>query len=102
MNIKQPFFSESEPDIIKDNSEIIKSIIVSDDLDAQRLLETVEQREQIILEFLKKEPELDRTILQDLIKTNQELTDLVNSLKTDQQKVLVNFLRTRKAVKKYQ
>ena len=102
MNIAIPFFSESEPEGIQENSESIKSILMSEELDIQQLFETVEQREKIILEFLDRDPNADKGLLQDLLKTNQELTELVNTLRTDQQKVLVNFLRNRKAIKKYQ
>lgn len=102
MNMEIPLFSDSEPECIRANSESIKSILMSEELDIQQLFETVEQREKIILEFLDRDPNADKGLLQDLLKTNQELTELVNTLRTDQQKVLVNFLRNRKAIKKYQ
>lgn len=102
MNIEIPFFSDNEPGVIQDNSEILKSILNSEELDAQLLQETVEHREKIILDFLDNFADADKALLQDLNRTNRELTKLVNSFKNEQQKMLVNFLRTRKAVKKYQ
>ena len=102
MKIDIPFFSEQEPASIRENSETIKSLLKSDELDAQQLLETVESREKLIMDFLQGTPDADKALIEDLIKTNHELTQVVNSFRTDQQKVLVNFLRTRKAIKKYQ
>lgn len=102
MNIDIVYFSESEPVAIKENSELIKTILASEDFDAQQLLETVEKRESIILDFLKNDQDIDKSLLQDLVRTNKDLTEVVNLLKSDQQKVLVKFLRNRKAVKKYQ
>lgn len=102
MSIDIPYFSESEPDTIKKNSDEIKRILSSEDLNAELLQEQIELREKIILKFLDDEPQTEKALIQDLLRTNQELTHLVGTLKSEQQKVLVSFLRTRKAVKKYQ
>lgn len=102
MSIDKLFFSEAEPGIIKENSESIKRILGAEELDSELLLERVEDREKLILQFLDEQPDSDKLLIQDLIRTNKELTELVSVLKSEQQKVLVSFLRTRKAVKKYQ
>lgn len=96
-----PFFSEHEPDAIKQNSLELISILEAAELDAEKLQQTVESRESLINDYLKAVEKADKSLLEDLFKTNQELTKLVESLKDNQQGVLVGFLRNRKAVKKY-
>lgn len=96
-----PFFSEHEPDSIKQNSTEIISLLDEGELDAEKLQQAVESRESLINDYLKKEQKPEKSLLQDLLRTNQELTNLVESLKDSQQDVLVGFLRNRKAVKKY-
>lgn len=101
MNKDLPYFSDKEPEALRQNSDTIKSVLLAEDLDAEKLQEVVEAREQLIVSFLSENAVTDKALLQELLRTNNELTTLVNNLKDDQQDVLVGFLRNRKAVKKY-
>ncbi|BDX07797.1 hypothetical protein [Planctobacterium marinum] len=96
-----PFFSDNEPEQIRENSLEIQGILAAEELDAERLQIAVESRERLILKFLESEKTPEKSLLRDLNKTNQELTQLVNKMRSEQQGVLVGFLRNRKAVKKY-
>lgn len=96
-----PYFSDKEPEAIRQNSDDIKSVLMAEELDAEKLQEVVEARERLIVCFLKENTVTDKSLLQELLRTNNELTTLINNLKDDQQDVLVGFLRNRKAVKKY-
>ena len=98
---KIPFFSDKEPANIQENSAAIQTILSSEELDAEKLQQAVEDREKLIGVFLQSEQAPDKSLLQDLLKTNEELKALVDSMKEEQQGVLVGFLRNRKAVKKY-
>ncbi|MCC2606265.1 hypothetical protein [Planctobacterium marinum] len=101
MKTNIPKFSDREPDSLRQNSDAIKSVLMAEELDAEKLQEVVEAREKLIVSFLQDNAAVDKTLLQELLRTNNELTTLVNGLKNEQQDVLVGFLRNRKAVKKY-
>lgn len=98
---KIPFFSDKEPEQIQENSSAIQEILSAEEFDAEKLQQAVEDREKLIALFLQSEQAPDKSLLQDMFKSNEELTALVNGMKEEQQGVLVGFLRNRKAVKKY-
>lgn len=102
MSTKLPYFYEAEPEVLTENSKIIQSILTAEELDSDLLLSTIEDRENIIIRLLGDDKALSKSMLQGLLRTNNELTEIVKSLRGDQQGLLVDFLRTRKAVKKYQ
>lgn len=101
MNKTIPFFSDNEPELIKQNSASIIAILSTEELDAEKLQEAVESREKLILDFLQNDEAPQKPLLEDLKRSNDALTQLVAELRGDQQGVLVGFLRNRKAVKKY-
>lgn len=102
MRIKRPYFHEAEPEALAENSKTIQSLLSAKEMDSEKLLSTIENRESIISDMLNSDHRLDKSVLKGLQRTNNELTDIVKSLRGEQKGLLVHFLRTRKAVKKYQ
>lgn len=102
MKIKQLFFSDNQIPSFKDNSLAITNLLGTDEIDFEELQSLIEQREGLVKQRLEDiSPEDKQQFVADELKTNEDLKKLVGALRAEQQSLLVNFLRSKKAIKKY-
>lgn len=102
MNINPPFISSNQSDLFKENSEALTNILASEEIDFDHLLTIISERERLIKEHLDSlSDEEKKQFVADELKTNEDLKKIVGALKAEQQALLVNFLRSKKAIKKY-
>lgn len=98
----KPYFSENEPPQFKENSEQLRFVLSEEELDFERFQSLVEERDRMVMEMLSSlTGEAKESFAQEELKTNFDLVAIAESLRQEQKNVLVNFVRSRKAAKKY-
>lgn len=102
MKIKQPYLAENQNESFQKNSDAIKQALGAEEIDFEQLLALVSDRESLVIKHLDSIiQEEKQQFVADELKTNEDLKQIVGALKAEQQSLLVNFLRSRKAIKKY-
>jgi len=90
------------PSSLEDNCRAISTLLSNDDYDADALLELVQERDKLILEYLPTlQKEDKKEYINKELEVNNKLVEITSNLQKEQKKLLLGLVRGRSAVSKY-
>lgn len=90
------------PASLQANGKALEALLNSNEINDQQFLTLVQEREDLISQYLADSNEQQRrTFLEKEIPINEALTALAKDLRTATEKTLVKVVRGQKAVKRY-
>ena len=85
-----------------DNCQAIAELLAAEELDSEALLKLVQERDQIISEYLPSlQNEEKKAYINKELEVNNKLVEITESLQQDQKQLLLGLVRGKSAVSQY-
>lgn len=85
-----------------ENCQAISDLLNAEELDSQRLLELVQERDQLILEYLPSlQKDEKNAYINKELEINKNLLDCAHKLQAEQKKLLLGLVRGKSAISQY-
>ena len=102
MNSELQLIHDLTPPSLTENCQAISETLSAEELDSQRLMELVEERDKLIQEHLPSlQNEEKNAYINKELEVNKQLLERAHKLQTEQKKLLLGLVRGKSAVSQY-
>ena len=102
MNTDISLVHDLTPPSLMDNCQAIAELLAAEELDSEALLKLVQERDQIISEYLPSlQNEEKKAYINKELEVNNKLVEITESLQQDQKQLLLGLVRGKSAVSQY-
>lgn|GEM_PF-2935174 len=106
MSTEVSLIHELTPSCLTENSRAIEQLLCADEVNTDELLAKVQERDQLIQEYLSSFPEKEqneekKAYINKEIEVNDKLVEIATKLQAEQKQKLLGFVRGKTAISRY-